>query len=64
MGHYEDTFFEIYHKVKDFGLEEEFNIQLSKMRYQDKHKFKSQGDKWEYAYNKVKSKEFIQTNSQ
>jgi hypothetical protein len=62
MGHYEDTFFEIYNKVKDFGLKAEFDIQLLKMRYQEKHKFKSQVDKWEYAYNKVKSKEFIQKN--
>lgn len=54
MGQYEDLFYEIYDEVTNNNLNEEFNIQLSKMEFQDKHKHKSVKEKWEYALNRIK----------
>lgn len=53
MGHYEDTFYEIYNEVEKNGLRDEFDKQLDKMKHQDKHKYKSIKDHWEYAYRKI-----------
>lgn len=53
MGHYEDAFYEIYDSVQEKGLSENFNQQLSKMSTQDKHKYKTTKERWEYAYQKV-----------
>jgi len=55
MGHYEDAFFEIYEDIKIKGLRANFDKQLNKMRFQDKHKHKSVKETWEYAHNKVTS---------
>jgi hypothetical protein len=60
MGQYEDLFYEIYDEVTNNNLNEEFNMQLSKMEFQDKHKHKSVKEKWEYALNRIK--EDIQKN--
>ena len=60
MGQYEDLFYEIYDEVTNNNLNEEFNIQLSKMEFQDKHKYKSVKEKWEYALSRIK--EDIQKN--
>tara|TARA_Y100000389_G_C16982604_1_gene281052 strand:- start:235 stop:411 length:177 start_codon:yes stop_codon:yes gene_type:complete len=55
MGHYEDAYYEIYNKVKQKGIREEFDNQLKKMERQDKHKYKSTKERWEYAYNRITS---------
>lgn len=54
MGHYEDSFFEIHNEVESLNLKEQFDKQLSKMRTQDKHKYKSTKEMWEYAAERVK----------
>jgi hypothetical protein len=54
MGQYEDLFYEIYDEVTNNNLNEEFNMQLSKMEFQDKHKHKSVKEKMEYALNRIK----------
>lgn len=54
MGQYEDLFYEIYDEVKNSNLSDEFNMQLSKMEFQDKHRHKSVKEKWEYALNRIK----------
>ena len=51
MGQYEDLFYEIYDEVTNNNLNEEFNMQLSKMEFKEK---------WEYALNRIK--EDIQKN--
>lgn len=53
MGHYEDAFYEIYSEVKEKKLKEKFDLQLKKMEKQDKHKFKSTKERWEYAYSRI-----------
>jgi len=53
MGHYEDFWWETNAEIKKRGLQTKFDIQLKKMQTQDKHKYKSTRDNWEYAYNKV-----------
>ena len=55
MGHYEDLFWEITESVNRMGIRKEFDAQLEKMRSQDKHKYKDTKDRWDYAYQKVKS---------
>lgn len=54
MGQYDDLFYEIYDEVNSSNLSEEFNIQISKMEFQDKHRYKSIKEKWEYSLNKIK----------
>ena len=53
MGHWEDFWWEISANIKKNGLQKKFDAQLSKMKYQDKHKYKDTRQIWEYAYNKV-----------
>ena len=53
MGQYEDTFYEIYNQVEEKGLKDEFYKQLDKMKQQDKHRYKSVKDHWEYAYRRI-----------
>ena len=53
MGHYEDLFYEITESLNNLGLRKQFDDQLEKMRYQDKHRYKETREKWDYAYNKV-----------
>ena len=53
MGHYEDIFYQITESINNLGLRKQFDDQLEKMRYQDKHRYKETRDKWDYAYNKV-----------
>ncbi len=51
---YEDFWWETHYELQELKLQNEFNAQLEKMKHQDKHKYKSTRDKWEYAHNKVK----------
>ena len=53
MGQYEDEFYTIYKDVEEKHLKDEFDTQLLKMKYQDKHKFKNVKEKWGYAYLKI-----------
>lgn len=53
MGHYEDSYFEIYQEVESRNVKVEFEKQLEKMRLQSKHKFKTPKEMWEYAYTRV-----------
>ena len=41
MGHYEDSFHEIYDQIRVKGVKDDFEKQLSKMSRQTKHKYKS-----------------------
>ena len=34
-------------------IKKEFDAQLEKMQYQDKHKYKEVRDRWQYAHDKV-----------
>tara|TARA_R110000823_G_C15879063_1_gene494888 strand:- start:1035 stop:1208 length:174 start_codon:yes stop_codon:yes gene_type:complete len=53
MGHYEDSYFEIYQAVRSEDIKVEFDEQLAKMRNQTKHRFKTPKEMWEYAYTRV-----------
>ena len=53
MGHYEDFWYEITESIEKEGLKKEFDAQLTKMRQQDKHRYKEVKDRWQYAYDKV-----------
>jgi|TARA_R110002167_G_scaffold78280_1_gene216785 hypothetical protein len=55
MGHYEDSFYEIYDQIRVKNVKDEFENQLKKMNYQSKHKYKSTKEMWEYAYMRVTS---------
>ncbi len=63
MGNYEDLFWEVDEKLSELGLKKEFNNQLLKMKGQDKHKYKSFKDKYEYAFNKVVNPQLYSKNS-
>lgn len=62
MSHSEDVFFEIYNNIQEKKLKSKFDAQLKKMKYQEKHKFKSTKELWEYAYNKVTSSLVLKDN--
>jgi len=53
MGFNEDFFYHVYSEIQDKNISDEFYKQLDKMKYQDKHKYKSVRENWEYAYNKI-----------
>ena len=55
-GKQEDTMFEIHTEVTKSGLWVEFNKQLKKMSSQEKHKWKTPSEKWEYALKRIKEK--------
>ena len=50
----EDTMYEIHTALTESKLWDAFNTQIKKMQTQDKHKWKTLVEKWEYAYNKVR----------
>ena len=50
----EDTMYEIHTALTESKLWPEFNKQLKKMEKQDKHKWKTVCESWEYAFNKIK----------
>ena len=53
MGHCEDTIFLIYEELENKNLKKQFYKQLKKMNWQEKHKYKSPRQKYEYAHDKV-----------
>lgn len=53
MGNSEDYIYEIFEELEKKELKEPFFKQIEKMRWQDKHKYKSYKDVFEYAYKKV-----------
>ena len=50
----EDTMYHIHTALTESKLWSKFNKQLKKMSSQEKHKWKTPCEKWEYAYNKVR----------
>ncbi len=52
----EDTMYEIHAKVEELKIRKEFYAQVEKMCHQEKHRWKDLCEKWEYAFNKVKTK--------
>ena len=50
---WEDLWWEIHNEITELKLKRKFDAQLSKMRTQDKHRYKDTRDKWAYAYEKV-----------
>ena len=50
----EDKMYHIHTALTESKLWSKFNKQLKKMSSQEKHKWKTPCEKWEYAYNKVK----------
>ena len=55
-SHTEDVMYEIHTAVTENKLWDAFNAQLKKMRAQNKHKYKTSSERWEYAFNKIKKK--------
>ena len=53
MGNYEDFFYEVKDELNEKGLNKEFQEQLQKMHYQDKHKHKTVRETWAYALARV-----------
>lgn len=53
----EDTLFEVYYEVQKSGLREDFDKQIKKMSEQDKHRYKTIAEKWEYALYRIKGGE-------
>ncbi len=54
MAHSEDVLYEVYNEVENKGMREVFDKQLDKMKGQNKHKFKTVCEKWEYALYRIK----------
>ena len=52
----EDTMYEIHTALTESKLWSEFNAQLKKMSTQEKHKWKSSVERWEYALKRIKEK--------
>jgi ABC-type amino acid transport substrate-binding protein len=55
----ENRLMEVYIEVEENGLREKFDRQVKKMKEQDKHKYKSIADKWEYALYRIKGGESL-----
>ena len=53
MGNYEDYIYDVFNTLEEKNLKEKFFEQLNKMYWQDKHKYKSQRDRYECALKKV-----------
>ena len=53
MGYSEDYIYEIFEKLEKKELKDSFHNQLNKMKWQDKHKYKTPKEKYEYAFKKV-----------
>ena len=51
---YEDFWWDTHNEIERLGLRKEFDKQVEKMQYQEKHKYKDTRQVWEYALNKVR----------
>ncbi len=51
----EDTMYMIHTELTESKLWDKFNKQLKKMDNQGKHKYKEICERWEYAFNKIKT---------
>ena len=49
----EDEIMFIYNEVKEKGLQEKFDKQITKMLNQDKHKHKTANERWDYALRRI-----------
>ena len=49
----EDEMMFIYQEVKEKGLQEKFDKQITKMLNQDKHKHKTANERWDYALKRI-----------
>ena len=49
----EDSMMFIYQEVKEKGLQEKFDKQITKMLNQDKHKHKTANERWDYALRRI-----------
>ena len=56
MSYQEDIMYEIHTEVTESGLWDKFNAQLKKMDSQEKHRWKTPSERWEYALNRIKEK--------
>ena len=52
----EDTMYAIHTELTESKLWSKFNAQLKKMNTQEKHKWKSSAERWEYALKRIKEK--------
>jgi len=50
----EDTLYEVYYEVQKEGLSKKFDKQVKKMQTQDKHKYKTIAERWEYVLYRIK----------
>lgn len=53
MGQYDDFIYEVFKVLEEKQLKQKFFDQLDRMKWQDKHRYKSVRQLHEYAYNKV-----------
>jgi len=53
----EDRLMEVYYEVENSGLRTKFDKQVKKMKHQDKHKYKTIAERWEYALYRIKGGE-------
>ena len=51
---YEDFWWDTHNEIERLGLRKEFDKQVEKMKYQEKHKYKDTRQVWEYALNKLR----------
>lgn len=56
MGQSEDYIYEIFEGLEKRKIKKEFFSQLEKMKWQQKHRYKTPKEIYEYAYNKVSKK--------
>ena len=52
----EDTMYAIHAELTESKLWDKFNAQLKKMETQEKHKWKTSCESWEYALKRIKEK--------
>ena len=53
MGNTEDIYWEIHHEIKKLNLQKEFNLELEKLKQNDKFKHMETHRKWQNAFEKV-----------
>jgi hypothetical protein len=53
MGNLEDFYYEVHETIEKNGIKKEFDNQLNKMNNQEKHKYKTTKERWEYALARI-----------